>query len=211
MDLDDAKALWAADTLPDAPTDDPSQSPSTTDMSSQSLSDSEILQFVQETSRTFDRRIWWRDLSESLAALFVIVLFGWIAWTTSGLAQIGAWVLVAGGLFIPWHLYRTRTRHARLPADDSVANRLHAERDKVKDQIDLLRSIAVWYVGPLALGALLLIIGKNGWSWWSLPQIAVIIGVSVGVYQLNQKAVRQDLRPRHRELTDMIEQMESEE
>jgi len=210
MDLGDAKSLWAAD----VPTADPSDPNSTTDMnspslSSRTLSDAELMRLVQEKSRTFDKRIWWRDVRESLAALVILVGFGWIAWTTSGLAQLGALVIMGCGVYIPWHLYKTRARHAQVPTDGAVVERLRAEQAKVDAQIDLIQSIAVWYLAPLGVGALLLIVGADGWTWSSLGQAVVVVGAGIGAYLLNQRAVRNDLRPRRDELTNLIEGAES--
>lgn len=205
MNLDEAKSLWASD----VPTDDSSTTDSETDMSSQTLSNSEILRLVEEKSRAFEKTIRNRDLLESVAALIVIAFFGWMALTSSGLAQIGALVIVGGALFIPWRLYRTRARHVQPPADCSVTDRLCAERDKVQAQIGLLRSIAVWYIAPLTTGLVLHVIGRDGWSWVSLVQIVLFLGIGFAIYRINQRAIRNDLRPRSDELTEMIEQVES--
>lgn len=205
MNLDEAKSLWASD----VPTDDPSTPDSTNDMNSQTLSNSEILRLVQEKSQEFEETIRERDLIESVVALVLVAFFGWIAWTSSGLAQIGALVVVAGCIFIPWRMYRSRAQHADLPADCSLADRLHAEREKIETQIDLLRSIAVWYIAPITTGLVIHFIGREGWSWVSLVLILFLFGGSCWIYIINHRAVRRDLRPRHDEITDMIEQIEA--
>jgi Flp pilus assembly protein TadB len=205
VNLDEAKSLWASD----APTDDSSTADSETDMSSQTLSNSEILQLVQKKSGDFEERIRNRDLLESVAALCVIAFFGLMAWTSTGLERIGALIIVGAGLLIPVLLYRTRARHADLPADCSLKDRLHAEREKIEAQISLARSVAIWYLAPLATGLMIHVFGQSGWSWVTAICAGVVVGGSIVIYRRNQKAIRTDLRPRRDELTEMIEQVES--
>ena len=199
MNLDEAKELWSSHTPTDAP-----------EMNAHSLSESEILQLVREKSRSFDRKIWRRDLLESAAALFVFVAFGWMAWDASGLARAGALVVMGSSVFIFWTLRRARTRPATPDPNHSVADVLRSERAKVDAQIRLLETVARWYIAPLATGMILLIAGFDGWSMATLIQTGVVFAAGYGIYALNQYAVENDLAPRRRELTTLIEQVTGE-
>jgi hypothetical protein len=58
MNLDDAKELWTSE-----------QDSNTPSMSARSLSDDELLRLVKEKAEAFNRRLWRRDLLESIAAV----------------------------------------------------------------------------------------------------------------------------------------------
>ena len=198
MNLDDAKELWSSD----EPTDEST-------MSTRSLSESDILHRVKERSRAFDRKIWWRDLLESGAALVVFVAFAWIAWDAPGLVRAGALIVMGGSAYIFWRLRRARTRHDTASPARPVAERLRVERAKVDAQIHLLETVAQWYLAPLATGALLIVVGSDGVSWSAAGQIAIVLAAAAGIYALNQQAVQQELQPRREELTRLLDQVDT--
>ena len=207
MNLDDAKALWSSD--PDFPDPDSSDhEPADSDRSAKTLSDSEILHLVQTQSDAYDRQIRQRDWTESIAAALVALFFGALAWLESSvLVTAGALLIVAGCVFIPWHLQRTRTRFAAPKAAEPVKQRLLRERDKVDAQIRLLQSVLWWYIAPVLSGLLLVTVGDNGWSTFTLVYGSVVIAGAIGIYVMNQRAVRTDLRPRRERLRELLEQV----
>lgn len=107
-------------------------------------------------------------------------------------------------------LHRTRTRHASHPAGSSLAEKLYAERAKVNAQIGLLENILWWYIAPLAVGVVLVVLGLSGWTGFTLGYTASVGVLSGGIYWLNQRAVRRELKPRQRELTRLLRQMEAQ-
>jgi len=197
MNLDDAKALWSSD---NEPTDDT--------MSTHTLSDSDILRLVKEQSKAFDKKIWRRDLLESAAAAAVFLFFGWLAWhDPSWPVRSGALTVMGGSALIFWHLRRTRTRFADAPTDQPVKQMLQHERAKVGAQIRLLESVLWWYIAPLVIGLLLVTVGDNGWSTFTFVYGTIALLGSAVIYALNQRAVRRSLRPRHEELTRLLDQV----
>jgi hypothetical protein len=55
---------------------------------------------------------------------------------------------------------------------------------------------------------LLITIGDNGWSAFTVGYGTVVLLFAAGIYVLNQRAVRTDLRPRREELTRLLGQVE---
>jgi len=203
MNLDDAKDLWSS-------AHDPSAHESDTDsMSTQTLSESELLRLVRERSEAFDQKIQRRDLLESVAAAAVFLFFGWLAWhDPSPLVTAGSLIIMGGSALIFWRLRRARTRFPEASADQPVSQMLRQERAKVDAQIRLLESILWWYIAPLLIGLLLVTVGDNGWSTFTLVYGAVALAGAAGIYVLNQRAVRTDLKPRRAELTRLLKQVE---
>jgi len=207
MTLDDAKALWSSD--PDfLDPDSPDHEPADSGMSAKTLSDSEILHLVQTQSDAYDREIRQRDWTESIAAAVVALFFGALAWLESSLlVTAGALLSIAVCVFIPWHLQRTRKRFAAPKSAEPVKQRLLRERDKVDAQIGLLQSVLWWYIAPVLSGLLLVTVGDNGWSTFTLVYGSVVIAGAIGIYVMNQRAVRNDLHPRRERLDELLEQV----
>ncbi len=198
MNLDDAKDLWS------------SENPDTSSMSAQTLSDSDILRIVKEKAESFDRRIWRRDLLESIAALVVFFFFGWLLQDPSWWVRSGALIVMAGSAYVYWRRRRARTRYDAPSPDRPVAEVIRTERAKVEEQIQLLNNVLWWYLGPIVLGALLIIFGHHGWSWVTLLQTGVVLAVAAWIYVLNQRGRRCRFEPRRKELTRLLEQVEAD-
>ncbi|MFB6099413.1 MAG: hypothetical protein ABEK84_09945 [Salinibacter sp.] len=177
-------------------------------MSTSTLSDSEILRLVKEKADALDRRIWWRDLLESIAALAVFLFFGWLLQEPSWWTRAGALLVMSGSVYVFWRLRRARTRYDDPSPNRPVVEVIRTQRAKVEEQIQLLDNILWWYLAPIVLGVLLIIIGDNGWSWATLLQTGVVLAVAALIYALNQRGRRCTFEPRREELTRLLEQVE---
>ena len=177
------------------------------------LAGEELLSEVKERSQAFDRKIRRRDGLEIAAAVAVALLFGYEAVTAaSWLARAGAGIIVAGAGLVVWRLRRARRNGGARLAGRPVAERLRAELEKVDAQIELLESVLWWYLGPPTAGAVLFVVGTGGGlDAVTLIAIALILAVGAVVWWLNQRAVRRDLRPRRRELAELLERIESDD
>lgn len=176
------------------------------------LAEEELLSAVKERSEAFDRKIRRRDGLEIAVAVAVVLLFGYEAVTAaSWLARAGAGIIVAGAALIVWRLRRARRNGGARLAGRPVAERLRAELEKVDAQIELLESVLWWYLGPPTAGAVLFVVGTGGGlDAMTLVAIALILAVGAVVWRLNRRAVRRDLRPRRRELAELLERIESD-
>ncbi len=155
-----------------------------------------------------DHQLVWRDVRESLAALFVACFFGAIPsfLPLSTMSRIGAGILVLTAIQIAIRLWWARS--SVINNQQTPLQVLRASRVLINRQIKMLRNISWWYLGPMAAGYLLFV-------WGSMPT-GQAIGSSIFYYcldrtlwWLNQRAVEKDLLPLRRELEQSIAWLES--
>lgn len=195
MTLDDWKDTWQA-------ADEPAGS---------ALSDEELLRLVKEKSEAFDEKIRRRDRREWIAAALVfLVFFAVMLLTSSWLVRVGSLLLMGWSVSLYWTLRRARTGYASPAPDQPVAEAIRTEREKVNEQIRLLQGVLWWYILPPTVGILLFLVGNAGLSWVTLGYGAFVVALGGGIYYLNQREVRETLRPRRNELTRLLRQVEEE-
>lgn len=171
--------------------------------------DDELVERIARRAEEFESAVRRRDLLETVAAVAVVAFFGYeVATAPSLLAKTGAAVVLAGACLVVWRLWRARAAFGTDDAARPVADRLRLQRRKVEAQIELLESVLWWYVSPLALGAVLFVVGLGGASGRTALALAVVAGVGVAVWWLNRRVVRRDLRPRCEELTRRLRRLE---
>lgn len=192
--LDDAKDAWQAD----APSGDQGAIP-----------EEQLLRHVKAEAEAFDERIRRRDRREMIAAGLVFLFFATMLLDPSWLVRIGALVVMGSSGGIVWILRRAR-RGERAPAPDRpLAERIRAEREKVDTQIRLLETVLWWYIGPMAVGLGLVVLGDDGLSWFTLGYGAAVAVFCAVVYVLNQRTVRRSLRPRREKWTRLLRRLEA--
>lgn len=148
----------------------------------------------------FERTIRRRNGMEYAAGLLVIALFG--AGTIASLAR-GEWLLALGPLLVAMgalammaNLARRGSNLERRPEDSCAA---HLRR-QLAHQSAALRSVPIWYIGPLVPGVLVLfgvvtfkVAQRAGWPI-ALSGIAgpaaVVLGIFAAVIALNLWAAR---------------------
>jgi len=144
-----------------------------------------------------------RDLAETVTALAMVPVFAWRAATAQHpLAAVGAATIAAACVLIPVRLWAAR-RGDPDPARP-VAAALRAELARIRAQERLLGSVAWWYVGPLALGLLLLTAGGSGPPLYRAAYGASVVALSAWVLRLNQRVAREELRPVAEELESWL-------
>lgn len=191
MNLDDARRDWQAQTVLEAPR----------------MPEDEMLELVKGSSNAFDRSIARRDRREMLAAIVVMVLFLPLLVTGPWLTRAGVLVVLAALALIFTKLGAARRLEASERVDLSLAELLEGERAKVNSQIRLLESVVSWYIIPPTVGAMLVVIGLEGLSWFTIGYAAFALAIAVWIYRLNQHAVRRELRPRRSEIERLIREL----
>jgi hypothetical protein len=116
-------------------------------------------------------------------------------------------VVFAAFALIYRRLAAARRVEASERVDLSLAELLETERTKVEGQIRLLESVVSWYIVPPAVGAMLIVIGLDGLSWFTAGYALFTLAIAVLVYWLNRLAVRHDLRPRRAQLERLIQEL----
>ncbi len=120
----------------------------------------EMRDIILKKITAFDRAIRVRNSIETLAALAVVVFFGYAAWTErSWVERLGSAIVAAGALWIVYYLRRYGTDAADPRPDQTVASYRRALVLKYEHQIRLLRNVKFWYLLPMYVGLLISSLG----------------------------------------------------
>lgn len=157
-------------------------------------------ELIAQTCRKVERfwsTIVGRDLRESVVAIALMPIFGWMAWdpTNEPLERVGAGVIVAACGFIVYWMHRARRSTPPPPIDAPLRDYCDTELVRVEKQIKLLESVLVWYIAPITGGLTLMSFGRYGWSLPFLCELALYAFLTWGLHVLNQLAVRSGLVP----------------
>jgi hypothetical protein len=188
MTLDDAVSCWQSQKPADSP-----------------RSDSDILALVRRRSQLFDANIRKRDWREIGAMIFVIVVVAPALFLPSWTARAGALIILCGCGLIYWKLRSARRNHPVSVAMPLVEV-LQAERAKIDAQITLLESVLWWYIAPPVIGAVLIVVGTAGATWFTLGYVVFAVAVALAIYAANRRTVRHHLQPARDELSALLQQ-----
>jgi hypothetical protein len=174
-----------------------------------------LLQELRRNQRNFKAVIFWRDFREVFVAAVMTVFFAWIGLRGDG----WPWVFLGGmcfwvGGYILVDRFRRRGRSAQF--GDSLLGCVEASLADVEHQIWLLKNVFWWYLLPLAIGMVVVLVSMTisindmpaamRWAVF-LPMGLFCALVFAGVYWINQVAVRKELEPRRQELLAVRENL----
>jgi hypothetical protein len=135
----------------------------------------------------FDRKIRRRNLTEYVAAVFVVGVFGWYATfpePATPLWPIANLMIIAGVMLITWNLNRI-ARAATPPAHATATGLIAFQREQITRQRDALKSVWLWYIAPVVPGIVVWFIAVAvGTSDTTPMALAVGLGGSVLVCAL---------------------------
>jgi hypothetical protein len=149
---------------------------------------------VRSEAGRFERRIRSRNLREYLAALFVILSFGYMfTRMTDVLLRVGFGLEIVGASYVIWHLL-TKGSPGAMAGNAGRSSWIEFRRAELVRQRDLLGSIWRWYLGPLAPGLVVQMVaqGRINPSYAQHPGLLVATGVVmaamfVGIGRLNAR------------------------
>lgn len=114
---------------------------------------------LRRRSRYVERRVGRRNLREYVAAAFMVLMFGWLAWIVpSPVLRVGNGLAVAAAVFIVYHLH-SRGAARTMPADMALTSCLAFYRGELVRQRDLLRGAWKWGLLPLVPSLAVLMAG----------------------------------------------------
>ncbi len=168
--------------------------------------------------RRLARGLFWRDVREAAAGVFVAGVFAYSGWRMgpSGWPIAVAVLLMLGltGFFIS---ERMRVRRRQVGAAVALLTRLDAEIAELKHQRNLLRRVGTWYLGPCVAAGV--IFGATTMAQAPIPakaklaagglMVVVFAVVSWMVLALNRMAVRRQIEPRLQELEKLHQSLSS--
>jgi hypothetical protein len=159
----------------------------------------ELVAATGERVAALDRAVRRRDRIETVTALAMAPVFGVVAmWVPSRVSAVGAVVLAVACLFIP--VWLRRARHAPPDPGLPVAARLAVEAVRLRAQTHLLQTVGWWYLLPLAVGAILVVVGGPIALAVKLLYVVVVLGFSGTLLVLNRRAATRHLAPIIQEL-----------
>ena len=195
MNWNDLEELWREQTAPGASTPPDERAKVA------------LIGGFEKRSRTLSRKLFWREWREILACLFVAVY--WVhKWWEIGSAGWPLLISLGLALWLIGYLLGElcRRRKMKLPAQASLSAKVAGDLAELRRQRRLLKSVGVWYVGPLALGVLVdwivgMRLGTRPTSLGVLVTDVWVFGaIAWGVWWLNQRAVRKKIEPEIAEL-----------
>jgi hypothetical protein len=192
MNFDDLRAGWKTEV----------------EQTSQQVDLTKVIESIKKETGKVDKSVKRRDILEISIALLLIPVWVWkLFYSVSLIQTVGLWVAIFASLFIPYKMLKAKQVEA--PKNDSLLSFLTVEKVKLKNQKNLLETVAVWYIAPLMLSIFLITLGARVNSD-GIPEVTLSLVIyyvacallSVGVYFLNKRAARRQFTP----LLDKVEQ-----
>lgn len=144
---------------------------------------------LRAQATAFQRQVAHRNLREYFAGIFVIPVFCYYVWLFPyWLTRLGAALVVAGNIVVLWQLHR-RAASRVVPAQLGAAC-LQFQRDELERQRDALRSVWLWYLGPLMPGLVIFVWGLQNGSIhpFALLVEGVMLATFVTIAWINRRA-----------------------
>lgn len=168
----------------------------------------EVITMLEKETQKIDKEIKRRDILEISIAIFLIPfwIYGWL--NTAGLMQsVGFAIAIGSCIYIPYKLILAKKTKPQ--KSTSVKDFLTTEKQKVKQQKQLLESIVWWYIAPIAAAIVFITLGSTV-NESGMPQLndslityyGFLILLVVGIYFLNRQAAKKKFGP----LLEKIEQ-----
>jgi hypothetical protein len=136
---------------------------------------------IHTRAERFQSRIRVRNWIEYSAAAIVVCAFAWAGLAASHpVAQLGAWLVALGAIYVCWKLYAL-ARAASRREMDQAASWADFHRGELVRQRNALQSVWRWYLGPLVPGLVLFWIGAGLASPADAPPFARIVIPAIGI------------------------------
>jgi len=107
---------------------------------------------IRRRASKFERRIFWRNIREYVAAGLSASLFVWFSVQNQNtLFRVACGLMIVGLAYVCYQLYR-RASARSLPGDLGTTNALQFHRAELERQRDFVGHIWRWHLGPLVPG-----------------------------------------------------------
>jgi hypothetical protein len=163
-------------------------------------------------SRKLGRRLFWRDVRELVAGLFIAYVLVKEA-IKKGVAGWPLWISVLLVLWVAVFFVRERIRAHRSRTEPSapLLAKIEADIKELRRQGDLLLKVGTWYMAPLILGWFIALAstgfhGLNGSLRTPLQMGSYLAGSAVlfaGIWKLNQWVALKKIGPRIADLEEL--------
>jgi hypothetical protein len=181
----------------------------------------EFIWRLADESTRFKRTIFWRDVREWLVTIFFAGYFLYLAFKIDSHVH---WPLIVSAIILCVPMTYVALRKPKRPFPEASATLADYLRNSIADvqhQLGLLRSVARWYLGPIALSGTIFLADvtfslspPSGGQLSSVGRflIAASIGAAVFyvVWKINQYAARKHLEPLLQRLRQTLAEIENE-
>ena len=166
-----------------------------------------VVKRVRSRMSSFDRTIWWRDMRESIAAVALIIYYIFCLFRAGNnwLWICGTGICILACIFIIGVLHWARRKGKAARNDLPVKDYCKAELTRVDRQIWLLRNVHWWYLGPLFIAIIVQVVAVTPDPSGLVIMLTFMVALFGFIYWLNQWAVKRQLLPLRRELTDAMD------
>jgi hypothetical protein len=163
------------------------------------------LEVIRKRAGKLQRRVWWRNAREYVAAVFGTTVFGGYFFKTHELLfRITFALMIAGMVWIVVQLRRKASARS-IPMEADTATSLRLYRGELERQRDALKNVWPLYLAPLVPGFIAYTIAyaarlgqpsisaafPHPMSWTRLLVLDVVTAaIFVGLWKLNQRAAR---------------------
>ena len=156
---------------------------------------------LRQRARKFQASLRIRNITEYLAALLVVGVFGWMAFLIpQPVVKLGAGLIILGALYVSWKMH-TYSGVNMAHGGDTANSLIGYHRDELVRQREALANVWRWYLLPFLPGALLFVSGVSFAPDTGLPfllalpgflfSLVIMGGIAFGIIWLNNRAVRQ--------------------
>ncbi len=169
---------------------------------------------IRSKAVRFERQIRMRNRRETTVAVVMIVVFGLFLYVfPSPMERAGSLLTIAGMVFVIYRMNR-QAAPENVPAGGGFESCVAFHRRELERQRDLLRSIGLWYLGPLMPGVVVFSLAviapkirpEHPADWWrALPGLAIMVAWFWFTIRLNRRAAA-GLQRTIDELTRVAEQ-----
>ena len=181
---------------------------SSNDMERAKFEKSRLIIDLKSSLSRMDKLIKFRDLSEIIAAIIVIPIFIYYAFTIPFiLTKIGSIWTVIWVIYVVIKLLKSK-KNKPSAFTENYFDYLQKTRVYLLAQKELLDSVFYWYILPFLIGMLLFVMGVKGVPIYRLILIFLgMIGLGVFIHFLNKRGVKKEIIPRLNEIDELLKIM----
>lgn len=131
-----------------------------------------------------------RDLTETAAAVFVVIFFSMWAWNTNDpLQRAGTVIIVAGALFVVGVMWFGRRDFHEADRAGTPLESCELQLQALRRQQRMLLLVPLWYIAPIVLGIIMISLATMK-GWFLVGYLTAVAGIVAGVWYMNARAAK---------------------
>lgn len=172
----------------------------------------QLVDNLRTKTKKIDRSLLFRDAREIIAALAVMVFFGYDSYKETLMVPKVAYIFIAiWCIYIIYKILSVRKYKKISELSNSLKAQLLQQKMYLQKQAHLLDTVLSWYIGPPALFMMVAIVGRNysvGFDRGILTSLLTISLICLGIYFLNKFAAKTIFKPLIENIDNVLIQLE---